>query len=197
MWSILEIDKIILFILFIIPGFISLKTYALFSVEKKDSLKQIIDALTYSCLNYALVFPFILYIEKNISDWNYLFYSVILFFLPIFWGVIWFKIRLSNFCTKNIPHPIGKPWDYVFSKNEEYWVVVTLKNGKKIGGKYSVNSFSSSAPNEEQIYLEETWVLNECDGFERPRKQSRGIIILNDIELIELFDFNYKGEEND
>jgi hypothetical protein len=71
-------------------------------------------------------------------------------------GLAAFKFRLSKIIQKNIPHPIGKPWDYVFSKKEKYWIIVTLKNGKKIGGKHSENSFSSSSPNENQIYLEET-----------------------------------------
>ena len=49
------------------------------------------------------------------------------------------------------------------------------------------NSFASSAPAEEQIYLEETWVLNEKGGFERKKNTTAGVIILaSEISHIEL-----------
>jgi len=44
--NIWETDKLIVFLLFVIPGFISLKTYELLIPnEQKDSSKQLIDAL--------------------------------------------------------------------------------------------------------------------------------------------------------
>ncbi|HDT2309323.1 TPA: hypothetical protein QHP34_004001 [Citrobacter braakii] len=69
--------------------------------------------------------------------------------------------------------------------------MVTLKDGKKIGGKYSTDSFSSSAPNPEQLYLEETWVINADGGLERVRTDTMGILILSkEIESIEFFKIN-------
>ena len=38
---------------------------------------------------------------------------------------------------------------------------VILKDGTLIAGKYAGNSFASSAPADEQLYLEETWILND------------------------------------
>ncbi|EHQ4639005.1 hypothetical protein U9F30_002746 [Salmonella enterica] len=68
--------------------------------------------------------------------------------------------------------------------------MVTLKDGKKIAGKYGANSFASSAPEPEQIYLEEHWVLNDDGGLERPRVSTLGILILSkDIEHLEFFRF--------
>ncbi|HDL0240492.1 TPA: hypothetical protein PWK60_004685 [Escherichia coli] len=79
--------------------------------------------------------------------------------------------------------------------------MITLKNGKKIAGKFGANSFASSAPEPEQIYLEEHWVLNDDGGFERPRVSILGILILgNDIENLEFFRFELptcnNGESN-
>lgn len=63
-----------------------------------------------------------------------------------------------------------------------------LRDGTKIGGKYSTGSFASSAPTKEQLYLEETWVINADGGFERKRTDSAGILILsNEIVSVELF----------
>ena len=72
---------------------------------------------------------------------------------------------------------------------------VTLKDGTKIGGRYAEHSFSSSAPTEEQIYLEETWLLNENGEFERPKNQSAGVLIMpGEIAYVELMDYFGDGD---
>ncbi len=194
--SIWEVDKLILFIAFVIPGFISIKAYELyFSGQVKDSSKQIVDAITYSCINYALLSWLILSIEnsslKSACPTIYNFYIIfVLFIAPIVWVYLWKRIRESKAFQKNAPHPIGKPWDYVFSKGVPYWVKVTLKDGTVIGGKYAYNSFASSSPHEEQIYLEETWVLNDNGGFIRAKNNSSGVIILTrEISHVELREY--------
>jgi hypothetical protein len=87
-----------------------------------------------------------------------------------------------------LPHPTGRAWDYYFGLKKECWAIVTLNNGKKLGGKYSSKSFSSSSPEPDQIYLEEHWVVNEYGGLERARVDTLGILIISkDIENIEFF----------
>jgi hypothetical protein len=106
---------------------------------------------------------------------------------PILLSLFWIKVRKWKIIKGNSIHPIGKPWDYVFSQEQPFWVKVTLKNGEVLGGKYSDKSFASSAPNEEQIYLEETWILSETGKFERPKNGTAGIIILaSEISHVEL-----------
>ena len=57
-------------------------------------------------------------------------------------------------------------------------------------------SFASSSPAPEQLYLEEAWVINNDGGFERPRKDSAGIIIMG-TEIVDVELFNMKdGEPN-
>lgn len=62
-WS---LDKLALFIAFVIPGFITMKVYGLLAATgHRDSSQQLIDAVAYSCLNYAvLAFP-ILALESS------------------------------------------------------------------------------------------------------------------------------------
>ena len=94
----------------------------------------------------------------------------------------------TKWLQKALPHPTAKPWDFVFSQRKPYWVIITLKDGAQIAGRYDVNSFASSAPAQEQLYLEEAWVLSSGDGFERPRVDSAGILILApDIATVEFF----------
>lgn len=192
-----EVDKLFLFIAFVIPGFISIKVYELlFPTQQKDSSKQLIDAITYSCINYSLLLWPILEVESSSLSQAHpsmyrIFYVMVMFVFPIIWVLIWKWVRTRSIFQKNAPHPTEKPWDYVFAKRKWFWVIVTLKEGDKIAGKYASASFASSAPAPEQIYLEECWVLNEDEGFERSRTNSAGIIILSDeISTIELFNYD-------
>lgn len=191
-------SKLILFIGFVVPGFIAIKAYELLSPSKPvDSSKQIIDAISYSCLNYALLLWPIFLIETtkvSISHPNLyiLFYIMVLFVSPILLVLGWSLLRKLECIQKFIPHPTQKPWDFVFGQRHTYWIIVTLKNGEKIGGMFGPNSFASSAPAEEQLYLEELWILNEEGGFDRPVEQSSGIIILSS-EILSV-EFMHSGE---
>lgn len=194
-------SKLIIFIAFVVPGFIAIKAYELLLPSRHtESSKQIIDAISYSCLNYAiLLWPIYLIEESSISksypNFYILFWSFVLFVAPVLLVLMWRFLRQLTFIQSLIPHPIQKPWDFVFGQRRAYWIIVTLKSGEKIAGKFGPNSFASSAPSEEQIYLEEEWVLNEEGGFERQAEQSAGVIILSsEIRSVEFYN---SGEDED
>lgn len=189
-----DTSKLALFVAFVIPGFVSLKTYELlFLSTPKDASSQLIDAVAYSCLNYAILFPIIYFINLyEVGATSPIVFAllclIVLFVSPVVWVCSLRAIRCSNLLQRWLPHPTEKPWDYVFSKRDPYWVIVTMKDGKKLGGKYGYNSFSSSGTTREQIYFEETWVLNADDGFDRPRETTAGtLIVSSDIVSIEFF----------
>lgn len=195
--NIWELDKLILFILFVVPGFVAIKAYeVLIPSQMKDSSKQIVDAITYSCINYALLFVPMMMVEKsNLSAEypysHYAFYFFVIFVSPILLVFSWKWLRTTNLAQNNAPHPVLKPWDYVFMQRRFYWVKVILKNGDVIGGLYRNKSFASSYPAPEQIFLEQTWIIGEKGGFERPKNDSAGIIILSDeIAYIELRNYS-------
>lgn len=183
--NIWEVDKLQMFIMFVIPGFITLKTYELlYPSQLKDSSKQLIDAVTYSCVNYALLYWPIMKVEsselKSINPGVYTaFYMFVLLFSPIIIAFLWKLLRESKRFQKNLHHPTQKPWDYFFAKKKCCWVKVILKNGDIIGGYYGTESFASSSPAEEQIYLEQKWILSENGGFERQVNGTIGVIIMN------------------
>ena len=189
-----DINKLALFIGFVIPGFVSLKTYELlFPSAPKESSKQLIDAIAYSSINYALLLWPIYEVETNQIRSSYphfyiIFYAFVLFVAPVAWACVLKKLRSTQFFQGTLPHPTAKPWDYVFGQRKPFWVIVTIKDGSKIAGKYDSASFASSAPAPEQLFLEEAWLLNKEDGFERSRTDSAGIMILApDIVSIEFF----------
>ncbi|EOA0279423.1 DUF6338 family protein [Escherichia coli] len=202
-----EKSKIIIFLLFVIPGFISMKVYSVIHPNTAfDTSKAIVEIVSYSCINYAVWFAPIYFIE---SEGVYLkhpvpycaLYLVILFISPILLTIFFSWMRTWRWLCNYMPHPTGRAWDYFFGLKVPCWMIITLKNGKKIAGKFGANSFASSAPEPEQIYLEEHWVLNDDGGFERPRVSTLGILILgNDIENLEFFRFELptcnNGESN-
>lgn len=199
--EILDQDKLVLFIAFVVPGFIAIKCYELLSPYLRgNASQQVIDAVAYSCINYAAMFTPMYFVEaqnlQSTSPLAYsLFYAYVLLGNPVLLVVVWFTVRQSDLVQRFMPHPTQKAWDYVFGKRRAYWVIVNLKDGTKIGGMYGPDSFASSAPAEEQIFLEEQWVLSEEGGFDRPVEQTSGIMILgSEIRSIE---FMHSGEDDD
>lgn len=196
-----EIDKLVLFIAFVIPGFVSLKVYELLLPRApRDSSQQVVDAVAYSCVNYALLFGPIYLVESTGVGSSHptlhaLFYVFVLLLAPVLWAFALRLLRRTQFLQSILPHPTAKPWDYVFSQRKQYWALVTLTSGQRVAGRYGPNSFASSAPAPEQLYLEETWVLNADGGFERPRTESAGILVLApDIATVELFAVSFGDE---
>lgn len=198
-----QADKLILFIAFVVPGFVSLKTYGLLvpSLRSNEVSQQLIDAIAYSSINYAILFWPIYEIEAHgfyaTHPTGYiLFYVLVLFIAPIVWPFLLKWIRTIEFFQNKFHHPTAKPWDYVFSQHKPFWVIVSLKDGKQIAGLYGGNSFASGAPFAEQLYLEEAWIMNEFGGFERRRVNTAGIIILSsEIATVELFNTD-QGVDN-
>lgn len=134
-------------------------------------------------------------VERSHPTLYVLFYVFVLLLAPIVWACVLRTLRGTDFLQSFFPHPIAKPWDYVFSQRKRYWVLATLKDGRQVAGRYDAKSFSSSAPAPEQLYLEEAWVLNSDGGFERPRAESAGILVLtSEIATVELFNVTHGGE---
>lgn len=185
---------LLLFVLFFVPGFVSIKVHdLLIASEKRDFSKSFLEAIAFSAINFALlswlIFPLLYY---KIYESNPLIFSVLVFFtiliFPMLWTWIYTKMISSSWLTKHIVHPIKRPWDWFFNKRESCWVIITLKDGRKIGGVFSNKSYASSFPLPEQIYLEVIWNLDQDGRFVSPVERSKGVIILNDgISTVEFF----------
>jgi hypothetical protein len=189
-------ETIRLIFIFFMPGFISMKVYSLIvPSEPIDFSKSLLEAVSFSCLNFAILFAPIFAIHTGDFQlihpiWYYIAAFIILLVAPVIWPILYSEIIATSFFKRRIIHPIHKPWDYVFSNKKPYWVIVHLKDGRRIGGLYMYNSFSSSYPASEQIYLEELWQLDKEGKFIKKIEQSNGIIISADnFQSIELFQY--------
>ena len=192
LWS---IDRLTLFFLFFLPGFVSLKVYDLLVPgETRDFSRAFFDALSYSALNFVILLP----VASSILSSSFLqrhrpfgaiTLIVILLLAALLWPIGYVRLTSWRPVASRIVHPIRKPWDYVFGKRQSFWIIVHLKDGRRVGGKFDADSFASSSPAEEQIYLEEVWALDDASNFEAPIPRSKGIIVMRtEIAAIEFFE---------
>lgn len=179
----LTLDNIPFVFLFAIPGFITLKVYGLLTANgNRDISQQLFDAVAYSCINYAVMaLPYIWISESTMPSNHPTLYHIIqalLFILiPIGLAFGYWCFRKSEFALNFFPHPNGKAWDYFFSQGYPTWIVVTLKNGRKVGGWFGEKSFASGDPNAPELYIEEAYHINDDGGFDAPFNQTQGILI--------------------
>lgn len=156
-----------------------------------ESLTYIIEAISYSCINYAVLSPliFFLYISTNIAWYHCVAVFFVLFIFPIIWPILYSIIVDSNLLQGHIKHPIPKAWDYFFSRTDPCFIIIHLKNGDLIGGYFGPKSFASSYPAEEDIFIERVWVINEQAEFQSNYVDgSKGVLINKSaIDYMEFF----------
>lgn len=192
--DIFSIDKLILVLLFFVPGFISLKVYQLFLAQEKiDFSKSLFEAVGISLINFTLFFWIIYYINRPgyFDSHPFLYYLItltIIFITPILLTWLLVVILKSKKYQKYFVSPEKVPWDWHFSKRKAYWVIITLKDGRRIGGKFGVNSRASASPKTKEIFIEDIWKLDKNYKFIESVKRNRGVLITGDIILaIEFF----------
>ncbi len=199
--ELIDQNKLAFFIIFILPGLMSMKTYSLICPHQGlDFNQKILDALTYSCILLAINFGLVVYVEKNdFFNQHIVGYSLaylwVLAISPIILAIVWHKIRSWKWLQKHVQHPTALAWDFVFQNRPECVVIVTLTDGRKIYGHYGAGSFVTGYPYEPQIYLSQQWHTNADGGFDRPYNGSEGILIVSkDIISIEFFSDGIKEE---
>jgi len=195
------LDKLVLFIFFVIPGFITLKAYGLLAATgHRESSQQLIDAVAYSCIDYAiLAFPISILETSNLRAeapyWYFGIWASFLLVIPVALAFAFWKLRSTDLFQKVLPHPVGRPWDFFFAQRRQLWAVVTLKDGRKVGGLFGSKSFASSHPYSHELYLEDAWLVNADDGLERVRSRTAGVLIAgSDISTIEFFNPEWSSE---
>lgn len=195
--DITSINKLLLAIAFFIPGFVAMKLYGILSSgERLDASKSMVDAVSFSCMNYAVWSWLIILVFryewiKFYPGWFLMFVIFVLFFAPAGSSVFFFYLRKKGFFVKWLPHPVGKPWDFVFSRRESCYVIIFLKGGRRIGGYYGPESFVSSYPYEEQIFIEKVWRVDEEEGFIEEHTRTKGMMISGaNIETIEFIGYS-------
>lgn len=177
-----QVDKLILFILFFIPGFISIKVWRLLKpADIVEPLTNILEAISYSCVNYAILFPLLIFLLNDLTEFSWVkgvLMIIVLFICPIIWPILYSWFVDSSFLQGRIKHPIPKAWDYFFSRGEVFFALVHLNDGDMIAGYFGSKSFASSYPAEDDVYFEKVWNINEKGVFlERSIEGTKGFLV--------------------
>jgi hypothetical protein len=190
----LNLESISYFILLWMPGFVSVKVNELLVAQKeRDFSKSLYEIISYSLINYSIFIPIILiafngdfYIQQRFLFFVFIF--LIFAAGPVVLPIIYYRLRKSRFLLKYISYPAPTAWNYKFNLREDFWIKIYLTSGEKYGGIFGTKSCVSSYPEEEQIYIQELWLLDDNGGFDRKvNMSSGGIFFKKDIKFIEFF----------
>jgi hypothetical protein len=193
-----SVQAVIVVALFLMPGFIARSVLSsVYPASEPSESRLALTAITLSCVNYG-IWSWLLVLSWQ-RDWyksnSFLaFLAVLILFLsPVVGTLAFVKLTQTNAGrrareTFGIRHPTPKAWDYFFGKGAACWVIATLKSGRVIGGYYGTESFASSFPHEEDLYLELLCNMTP-DGRLRGITPLTlgGIIRMEEVELLEFF----------
>ena len=187
-----------LLMILVAPGFISLKIWGLIHPSQKIQISEsLTEAIIFSSFNYIVTIWLSFLVKDTHFAWIYFVAAMIVF--PVLWPILLKRILNSTFLKKKIISIIPKSWDYFFSRKECCFMLIHLNNGRIIGGLYGPDSFASSYPEKEDLYLQEVWKVDEEGNFIEKISGSKGVLVHYDvieyIELFDIFDIN-EGENN-
>lgn len=179
-----------LFIALVLPGLISLRIYSLIHPSDSKPLKDnLLEAIAYSVINAALLWWAILMLIGTSSAWLQYGLVVLIFFVaPAVWPFV-LDQALSR--LEGLGVILRRPqtaWDDFFLRRQQCWIIVHLKDGRRIGGYYGDASYATLYPRSGHLYLEELWELDQETGkFEEKIPESGGLILRpDDYHLIEI-----------
>jgi hypothetical protein len=111
--------------------------------------------------------------------------------MPTAMGFSFARVRKSGVLSSlGVLHPIPKAWDQYFGQKRSGFVIATFKDGDKIGGYFGPNSFASSFPHDEDLYIERVCKVDpETGQFIRFVPKSDGVLIhRSDCKMIEFLE---------
>ena len=196
-------EAVILLLYLVVPGYIIVKVYDLLAPGERRNLGDtIIEILAWSFIQLMFWFwPFVvLYTySDSIATWlRYLIAFVLtilaVFVTPILAAYLINKVRHGGFirgvAKGSSSQPSPSSWDWFFSeKANNYYVRFHLKTGEKLGGYFGENSFATSFPHKQEVYIEEAWQLDEDGKFTEPIEGTKGAFVnREDCTLVQLLE---------
>jgi len=190
-------DVVLYTAIFLLPGYIIKSTFDIFiPPPKHNDTKYFFTCLLYSIINFAVwSWAYILVINNidGVMYWVVLLLitvagaSILSFAISIIRQKNYMKIILEKLNIKII-NPTPTAWDYFFSCQKSFWVIVRLKSGTELYGLFSTQSFASSDFEERDIYIEKVYTIDDNMNWIEDNR-SQGILIdKNEIETIEFFE---------
>ncbi len=73
--------------------------------------------------------------------------------------------------------PTPSAWDFAFSKGRAGWVRVRFPDGRWLGGWFGEDSYATSFPNPQELYLQVGYVVDSDGAFTNVRYAPGGLVI--------------------
>lgn len=166
------ISNIYLILSVFVPGFIYSGILRQFVPLHQYKTKELIflSLITATAFNYAICSPliYLLYVGdfKDSPISTAILWFFVIFCVPIVLGVIRASIiqhdrfgRLFRLLKLRPISPIPTGWDWIFSRIDPCYVLITLNDGTEIAGFFGYQSMASSDPDRKDIYLEKTYTV--------------------------------------
>ena len=190
----------LLVLFFIVPGFISMRVYALLRPTDAGPLKEnVYEAVTFSVINYVLMewtvplarkyggtpdgaIPRLLLLTAA--------FVVVPALLPILLNFALARLERASFILRRQK----SGWDAFFLRRQPCWIIAHLKDGRRLGGFFGGKSFAGLYPHSGHIYVEQLWRLGVNGEFEAPVERSEGVVLRpDDYQMIEMFEETKEG----
>lgn len=193
-------SQVLVLLVFIIPGFILIRVKRLaYPTAEESTASMVLDSLALSCLVHGLCSPVWVwaYVSRTYVDAPALFgiqIFTVLFVVPVLLGIffnLFSRTGRARWLREflGVPHPDPTAWDHHFRKGRAYWVWLTFKSGQVMAGLFGPNSFASSFPHEQDLYVEKLLSLDKHGRVQRWVEDSAGALVkMADLERIEFFE---------
>lgn len=195
-------DRWVLFLVFVVPGFVAMKTHDLLvPVATRDWSKVLVEVVSYSMLNLALLFPLLHFLNSGaFSSRRPLLYGLgMVFILAVFPSGLAIAARFLRevrWLRRFILHPSPTGWDFFFTRRQVGWVLLHFKDGKKMGGYFGEQSLASAYPSPQDIYLEQVWRVDGDGKFRDKVPQTAGTVVrFEECSAIEFFEIDSGHEQ--
>ncbi len=192
-------NYLIAFVLFVVPGCISLRTWGLIVPRPERTLKdELLDAFAFGLLNGVIALPLLGSIAPDRTWLAYAAAIPALILLPAFWPFLIHRILKFLQAVDLIPLQSHNAWDGLFLRRDPYFMIVHFDDGRRIGAYYGSKSIASLHPNSGYIYLEKLYYLDDQGQFIKEVPDSRGIVLRpGDYKFIEFLAAEPQGEEGE
>ena len=169
--SIDNFDKIYPFLLFvslfIVPGFIFYKTLYYTLPTNKVFVKDNYFEVVVVSLFVNIISVLVIIYSFDISNFKHFYKHLIIFLIsiisvPFIMVILWRLIIKLKFFNRHFINPTPTAWDFIFSKKKKSILKITMEDNSQIIGKFGENSYTTSYPNPQSIYLENTYDKKGC-----------------------------------
>ena len=182
-------EQVLGFVALLLPGFISLQVYSMRRGGERRKLNEaLLDVIVYSFATDIVV----LGVQAAAQPAAKIIFGITaLLVFPAALAFAWVELQRrmirSGIINESAPKLLENMLDRVVRERLELGAIVTLRDGRKVGGRVTAPAYTRSQATHEEIVLGEVWTMDEEGAiFLSAVKGSVGVVITRaDCETIE------------